>query len=206
MAAMNLKRTKAAPLEIQVFMTQAKNSPTLPNVLIPHFRITKTLTVRSISSYEEFTRMFPIFPQSMPNLRPLTLESENIEGWNSLTDWFDSLTHTLEGLELLDIPPSPTFLACGSLTSFILHHRQFGLPLDILVDLLERNHALTSADLRTEFVEPSLRSSQRRSLVRNQLQCLHIYRGNVVCSGRPSPHLQHTPMERREPRGSLPLR
>ena len=71
--------------------------------------------------------MFPDFPQSMPNLQSLTLELDDIEGWNPLTDPFESLTHTLEGLELLSIPLSPSLLTHRSLTRFCLHHRQFNL-------------------------------------------------------------------------------
>ena len=180
MAAVNLKRAKAAPLEIHVSMTQVKNYPTFPNILIPHFRNTKTLTVGRISSFGGFTKMLPNFPQSMPNLRSLRLELENIEGWDPVTDPFEAVTHTLEDLELFDIPLSPSLLTHGSLTRLTLHHSRFNLPLDTLLNFLEENRSLTTADLRIEFIEPSLRSSERQSLVRNQLQYLQIDCNNVV--------------------------
>ena len=180
MAAVNLERAKAAPLEIHVWMFEATGQPTFPDVLIPHFRNTKTLTVRCITSFEEFAEMFPDFPQSMPNLQSLTLELDDIEGWNPLTDPFESLTHTLEGLELLSIPLSPSLLTHRSLTRFRLHHRRFNLPLDTLLDFLEENRSLTNVNLRIGFIEPSLRSSQRRSLMRNQFQYLEIHCDNMM--------------------------
>ena len=180
MAAVNLERAKAAPLEIHVWMFEATEQPTFPDVLIPHFRNAKTLAVRCISSFEGFAEMFPDFPQSMPNLQWLTLELDDIEDWDPLTDPFESLTHTLEGLELLDIPLSPSLLTHRSLTRFCLHHRQFNLSLDTLLDFLEENRSLTSVNLWIGFIEPSLRSSQRRSLMRNQLQYLEIHCDNVM--------------------------
>jgi len=175
MAAVNIERAKAAPLEIHVWMFETEKNITLPNALIPHFRNTKTLTVRSISSFGEFIETFPNFPHSMPNLQSLTLELDDIEGWNPPTDPFESLTHTLESLELIGVPLSPSLLTLGSLTRLTLHHYRFNLTLDTLLSFLEENRSLTSADLGIRFIEPSLRSSQRRSLIRSQLQSLQIY-------------------------------
>jgi len=110
MAAVSLERAKAAPLEISVLLYTARNNPVFPGIFIPHFRNTKTLTVGSISTFEEFAKMFPNFPQSMPNLQSLKLEFNNIEGWDPSADPFELLAHTLEDLTLINIPLSPSLL------------------------------------------------------------------------------------------------
>jgi len=131
-----------------------QEQPTFSNVLIPYSRNIKTLNVKRISSFE-FIKMIPYFPQSMFNLRSLTLELDYAESWDTLVDPFESLTHTLESLELINVPLSPSLLAHGSLTRLTPHNNQFDLPLDTLLNFLEENRSLTSADLRIKFIEPS---------------------------------------------------
>ena len=179
MAAVSLERAKAAPLEICVRMSMAMNYPTFHDILIRHFRNTKILAVEDISTFEGFTKMFPNFPQSMPNLRSLTLKLDNIEGWHPSVDPFEAVAHTLEDLKLFDIPLTPSLLTLGSLTELALHDRRFNLPLDTLLNFLEENHSLTSADLSIEFIAHPLRSSRRRSPMRNRLRYLRIWCENV---------------------------
>jgi len=123
--------------------------------------------------------MFPNFPNSMPNLRSLTLAMRG-GCWDSSFDPFESPAHTLEYLSLVDIPLSPSLLELRTLTALTLHLYQFNLPLDTLLTFLEENRSLRSADLWIDFIEPSLRISQRQVMKGNQLQYLSIECGSAV--------------------------
>jgi hypothetical protein len=178
MAAVCLERARAAPLEISVDMYM--EYPRFPNIIAPYFQNTETLAINSIPTLEEFTRMFPNFPQSMPNLRSLTLALNNVEGWDLSIDPFESLTHTLTHLSLINIPLHSSFLRLRTLTELTLTNSRFNLHLDTLLNFLEENHSLESVDLRVKFTEPSLLSSQRPAMMGNQLRYLSIRCRNAM--------------------------
>ena len=118
----------------------------------------------------------------MPNLRSLELELDlgSIEDLDPSIHPFNPLPHTLEVPTLFDVPLSPSFLKLRTLIDFTLHILEFNLPLDTLLNFLEENHLLKSADLRINFVEPSLRKSRRRTAIGNQLELLRITCNNVL--------------------------
>ena len=179
-AALSLERAKAAPLEIWLSMDSMKKFLRLPDIIIPHFQKAITLVVDSISTSREFTTMFPKFPQSAPNLRSLTLELKGPHDWDLSIDPFESFTHTLTYLKLVKIPLYPSFLRLRTLTRLTLTDRQFNLHLDTLLDFLEENDSLESAELEIKFVGPSLRNSRRRAVVGNRLLYLSIYFWDVM--------------------------
>ena len=171
LAAVCLQRAKAALLEIALspFLTE----PFLfPRIIQPYFRNTRTLTANFVSTVEEVTAMFPNFPQSMPMLESLELESEEEDGDWSI-DPFEPFTLTLKRLSLTAIPLYPSILGIGTLTELMLHDPVGDLSFDTLLDFLEGNNSLKSADLSIEFTEPPPRNPQRR-LTRNQLQYLSV--------------------------------
>jgi len=180
LATLSLERAKAARLQINCRMYQATTSSNVPNIFIPHFHNTESLIGHSILTFEKFARMVPNFPQSMPNLRSLTLTLDDLEGWNPPTDPFESIAHGLEELSLFGIPLSPSLLKLRALTHLTLHDRGFNLPLDTLLDFLEGNHLLKSADLWIGFVEPSHRLSRRHPAIGNQLRLLRITCNYVI--------------------------
>ena len=174
LAKLSLERAKAAHLRIYLRMELARDLPNFLNFFIPHLKNTETLTTPSIPGFEELVELFSKFPRPMPNLRSLTLGLDDIDGSDPSIDPFESLPHTLEGLNLDDISLSPSLLKLRALTDLTLHNRKFNLSLDTLLDFLEGNSLLKSADLRIDFVEPSLRRSRRQTAIRNQLQLLRI--------------------------------
>jgi len=184
LATESLERAKAAPLKICLDMEiiQEQSSPGFwHDIIKPYIQNAETLVVISIATSEEFTEMFPNFPKSMPNLRRLKLEMWE-DCWDPSVDVFESPAHTLEDLSLIDIPLSPSLLKLRTLTALTLHHdsyhhNQFNLHLDTLLNFLEENRSLTSANLRIGFTE---RSSQRQPMKGNQLQYLSIDCGDAM--------------------------
>ena len=183
MAVVSLERAKAAPLKISFNMFRdAKNRPSFPKIIIPYIQNTGTLEVYHIPSTEEFTNAFPNFPRSMPALRSLTL-SPYIDidiDWDESTDLFEGFVPALEFLSLEYIPLYPSLLGLRTLTEVIIQHPQFDLHLDTLLDFLEANHLLESATLEISFLESSLRTSKRRTAMKNQLRRLSIDSWKVV--------------------------
>jgi len=180
LAAASLERAKAAPLKICLDMEAIEDHRRLwHNIIKPSFKNAETLVVSLIPTPEDFTEMFPNFPKSMPNLRTLSLEMSD-ECWDPSFDALEPPAHTLEDLSLTDVHLSPFLLKLRTLTTLTLHHCQFDLPLDTLLDFLEGNCSLTSANLHINFIEPSLRSSKRQVMKENQLRYLSIGYGNPM--------------------------
>lgn len=133
--------------------------------------------------------MFPGFPQSMPTLRSLTMDSVD-PAWDQSIDLFEPFVPALKHLKLIDVRLYPSLLELNTLTEFTIHDSRFGLPLDTLLDFLEGNPSLERATLRINFVEPSLRISQRRITMKNQLQhllvdCRDVMDARALISGIP---------------------
>ena len=175
LVALSLERNKAALLDISLHGRWGTQGPRLPDILMSHSQAVVILAVDSPPTLREFTERFPSFPQSMPNLRSLTLKVKSIENWDLSIDPFESLPHTLTYLELAKIPFYPSFLRLKTLTRFSLAYHRFNLRLDTLLDFLEANASLESVELSIEFVEPSLRNSQRRAAIENRLLRLKLY-------------------------------
>ena len=166
LAAVCLQRTKAAPLEITIFIPLP-----FPRILESYVQNTRNLTVNSVSTIEQFTGIFLDFPRSMPKLQSLQLNSEDEfeEDWSM--NPFETFPFPLESLSLIGIPLYPSLLGITTLTELTL--RCFELPLlDPFLDFLEGNHSLKSATLNLTFAELPPRSPRRR--IQNQLQYLSV--------------------------------
>jgi len=171
---LSVERCKAAPLKIWSDMRQVKRNPWFSDLLTPHIQTTETLRFNHISVIEELVQTLPNFPQSMPNLRSLTLSGPWNAGWDWSTDPFGPLTPPLTHLSLSDIPLYPSFLHLRTLTDLTLRSCWFNLHLDTLLDFLEGNHSLERATLDITFAHSSLRSSQGRTVTGNRLRRLSI--------------------------------
>ena len=170
-AVICLQRAKAAPLEITIYMPSPTGPFLFPRILEPHVQKTRTLSVTSISTIEQLMGMFPNFPQSMPTLESLDLTSYELEGDWSI-DRFGPFTPTLRRLSLYGIPLYPSLLRVRTLTQLTLSNLESPPSLDTLLDFLEGNQSLKSANLWFSFAELPRRNPQRRIL--NQLQHLWI--------------------------------
>ena len=69
----SLQRAKLAPLQIHLDVDQIMESSGFAVLITPHIQNLETLDIDSISAVEEFAQTLPNFPQSVPNLRSLSL-------------------------------------------------------------------------------------------------------------------------------------
>ena len=176
LTSLSLQRAKAAPLEIRLDMRQVRENPGFSALITPHIRNTGTLLIGYVLSIEELVQTLQNFPQSMPNLRSLTLTRES-ESPNR--DWsidpFGPSIPALTHLSLKYIPLYPAFLHLRTLTSLTLSSYNFNLHLDTLLDFLEENHSLNRLNLCIGFAASARRSSRRQAPIRNRLQSLVIF-------------------------------
>jgi hypothetical protein len=179
LAAVSLERAKPAPLEITLSTPLAREGRWFSDLLKPHLQNTEILKVHYLSAIE-LKDILPNFPQSMPNLRSLALVARQGPGWDQFIDPFETFPPSMRYLKLVDIPLYPSLLKHRTLTELDLRDRQFNLHLDTLLDFLEENRSLKSAILILTFKEPSLRSSRRRTPIRNRLQYLRITCSNAM--------------------------
>jgi len=188
LAALSLERSKAAPLEVWLGSDEV---PWFPGLLVPYFQTTKTLHVNTDSSIDELAKQLPNFPQSMPNLRSLSLTRRWYVNWDRSIDPFGPFSPTLKCLTLFGAPLYQSFLRLRTLTKLVLTDDRFDLRPDVLFDFLEGNRSLEIVELSITPKEPSLWSMQHRTAVRNRLQRLLIH-----C---------HDPMSARLMVSSIPL-
>ena len=179
LAALSLQRAKAAPLDIRLEMAQVKKTPGFSDLLASHMKNAGSLLVHFGFPIQQLAQTIPIFPQSMPNLRWLSLIGQP-EGGNWSIDPFGPLSPALAGLDLTFIPLYPSFLQLRALTFLSVFHSQFNLHLDTLLDFLEQNHSLKRATLVIKFTDPSLRSSRRQVTIRNSFKNLTIGSPDVM--------------------------
>ena len=143
LAALSLKRSKAAPLDISLWMYWIEKDPWFAKLIAPHTHNVEILEVRSIETLQELAQALPDFPQSMPNLRSLTLMRHPTRNWQLLQygyiDSLGPLPPALKFLTLSEIPLCPPFLRLRSLTELALFDRRFNLHLDTLLEFLEEN-------------------------------------------------------------------
>jgi len=175
LAVSSLQRAKAAPLTIHLNLDKLKKDPGFLDFLLPHVQHTTSLSVFSFFTAEELAKALPDFPRSMPNLRSLKLGKSGQADWSLLVGPFDFSVHTLKVLSLDNIPLFPSIFGLKTLTELSLRHHDFNLHLDTLLDFLEENRSLESATLEVSFADASLRHSQRRAPIGNQLRHLSIY-------------------------------
>ena len=173
LAELSFQRAKATPLDIRLDMAQINKTPGFSDLLAPHVQNTEILRIDSSASTQELAQTLPNFPQSMPNLRSLSLAGRVCFNRDWSTDPFGPLT-TLTHLSLIYVPLYPSFLHLRTLTHLTLDYSRFELHLDTLLDFLEENRSLERADLDMGFPKPVLGSSRRRVPVRNRIQSLTI--------------------------------
>ena len=180
-AAVCLQRAKAAPLEISLYKPSPPEPSLFPHIIEPYDQNIRTLNVGldSASAVEQVTATFPSFPQSMPMLESLELESGGEEEDWSIDPFEPGFTLALKCLSLTSIPLYPSILRIRTLTELILCDPVGDLRFDTLLDFLENNNSLESVHLDIEFVEPPPRNLQRR-ITKNQLQYLSIWCKNDV--------------------------
>lgn len=175
----SLERAKVVPLTVHVNLNELKRKQAFLNVFLPHIRKTVSLTCVNVSNLEDLTERLN-FPDSMPNLRSLSLTRPRQVGQRQPIDTFNFSTHTtLRELSLYNIPLIPSILSLRTLTKFFLFDYNFRLHIDTLLNFLEGNRSLESANLTIGFVEPSLCRSHRQTPIGNKLQQLSISSGDT---------------------------
>ena len=178
LTALSLKRSRLAPLRLKLSMEHIRRYPKFRDLLTPHVQnAIEVLHFCDLPSGRDFTQTFPDFPQSLPNLRTLELVSsgESKHRWDSSTDPFGSLPPTLRHLSLTNIPLYPSFLKLETLTKLTLEYLYIHpSPLDTILDLLEENRSLESVDINILSKKLPVGTSQRQTVIANQLQHLSI--------------------------------
>ena len=112
-------------------------------------------------------------------LESLELEQEEEEGDWSIDPFELGFTLALKRPSLVGIPLYPSLLGIRTLSELTLHEPQGDLCLDALLDFLEGNNSLESADLFIGFTEPPPRNPLRR-VTNNRLRYLSIRCNNVI--------------------------
>ena len=125
-------------------MYDIREHPQFSDLLVPYIQNTEVLHVTFNSPVEELAQLLPGFPQSMLNLRSLSLTNWYLNRDESPVDPFELLAPTLS---LSHITLYLSFLRLGALTKLILIDDKFDLHPDIFLDFLEGNHFLESVDL-----------------------------------------------------------
>ena len=187
LAELSLERSRAAPLEVSLFMDEVREKNGFAGLLIPHLRNVEILRISELTTIEEITKTLPNFPHSTPNLRSLELSlSDEGENWDPSVDPFGLFPHTLSDLSLHDIPLYPSFLDMRTLTQFTFTNQKFSLPFHTLSTVLEGNLALESVTLMNHFpdIEPPLQHPQGRAAIGDKLRYLRIHCWSTVVDAK----------------------
>ena len=172
--ALTLERSGAAPLQLRL-RNSTPIRKTFRDLITPRIQNTEILKFWEPTTIDDFTQVFPNFPQSMPNLRLLELEhTGNAPGWDPSINPFGLFPNTLRSLRLYETPLYPSFLKIRTLTELSLQYNVVQPSLDTLLDVLEENRSLESVDLKIDSDEYPTHISQRRAVVLNQLHNLSI--------------------------------
>lgn len=186
LAALSLERSRAAPLEISLFMDEVREQPGFTGLLIPYLQNVEILRISELTTVEEMTQTLPNFPHSTPKLRLLELSLSDEGGkWDPSIDPFGLFPPTLSDLSLHDIPLYPSFLEMRTLTQFTFHNLKFSLPLSALSTVLERNHALESVTLMNNFPEIDAPLQHlHRAAIGDRLKYLRIHCWNAIADAQ----------------------
>jgi hypothetical protein len=169
---LSLERCKTAPMELQLDMRRARKFPGLPDLIVPYIQNIETLRLHNISTPDELTWAFQNFPQSMPNVRLLSICGH--ANLDQSIDPFRLSALPLTHLLLMEFPLYPTLLSLSTLTDLTLSYYHINLHLDTLLDFLERNRSLERAVMHIRFARSSLKSSRRQVAIGNRLRNLSI--------------------------------
>jgi hypothetical protein len=179
--ALTLARAKAARLQVHIDMQSFRADLGTFGLITPYLQNVDSLSVSELPGIEELTRALPKFPQSIPNLRSLTLHcAYTSPRWDPAVDPFVSLTRTVKHLSLLNVPLYPSILNLRNLTDLSLRYHWFDVPVDTLLTFLEQNRSLEKATLDIRFTAASLRISRRAAPVGSRLLHLSILCNNPI--------------------------
>ena len=179
--AQSLARAKASLLRITIDMGSFRADPGTFGLITPYLKNIDSLSVSDLTGIEELTRALPNFPQSTPTLRFLALHGAYVSArWDPTIDPFVSLTRTMKGLSLLNVPLYSSILNLRNLTDLSLRYHWFDVHVDTLLAFLEHNRSLENATLDIRFTEPTLRVSRRGVPVTNRLRRLSIHCNNPM--------------------------
>ena len=171
LTALNLERSKAAPLQLKLRMSCVSRMPGFHNLIMPYIQNVETLLFDELTTIEDLTQTLPNFPQSTPGLRSLELRHwSGKHEWDQSTDPFGSFPSTLRSLSLSNIPLYPSFLGLRNLTELTLYFYTVCPPLDLL-GFLGDNRSLQNVNL---VILPPAQISQRRIPTMDHLQSLSI--------------------------------
>ena len=179
LAELSLERCQAAPLELRLSMRQVGENPRFTSLITPYMHNTETLRIRHISTIGGLAQVLPNFPQSMPNLRKLSLLRSDAARADQLEDAsadpIGEVTLALTRLSLRSIPLYPSLLRLTTLTNLTISNHRFELHIDALLDFFEANQALEHATLEVQFTQPAFRDSRRQVGIVNRLQTLSMH-------------------------------
>ena len=178
---LSLERCQAAPLEMRLTMWHVEQNPTFTALITPYMQNTETLRVDYITTIGELVQALPNFPQSMPNLRSLSLFTDGARVRHLEDVSADPLGQpslTLTHLSLTSIPLYPSFRRLTTLTNLSISNHRFYLHIDALLDFLEANRALERASL--DVALSAFRDSRRQVGIVNSLQSLSIRYTNAA--------------------------
>ena len=171
LAELCLERCQETPLELSLVMYDVGENSEFTALIMPYMQNTETLRIRRISTIGELVRRLPDLPQSIPNLRTLSLSSDHdIARQDVLADPFGQSTLALRVLSLASLPLFPSLQRLTTLTNLTLHCRGLDLPIDTLLDFLEANRALENVTL--DLTLSTFQNSRRRVGAVNHLQSL----------------------------------
>ena len=180
---LSLGRCQAAPLELQLSMAQIEEIPRFTALITPYMKNMESLIISNLSTIGRLVQALPNFPQSMPNLRILSLSInpsvdrlEDVSADGPLGGPTPALTH----LSLFFVPLYPSLQHLTTLTNLTLRHHEFDLHIHTLLDFLEANRALEYADLGVVFARPALWDSRRQVGIVNRLKILTICSTNAA--------------------------
>ena len=181
LAALSLKRSKDALLQLQLDTASVKRDHEFRDLIAPYIQNIETLLFDGLEAIEDLTQILPNFPQSTPNLRTLVLGTLGGEpGWDPSADPFELFPDTLRSLTLYDIPLYPSFLKLKTLTKLSLNYYTDLTPLETVLDFLEGNQSLENVDLVIDF--PTW-MSRGRTVILGRLRHLSITSSDVLIAG-----------------------
>ena len=111
----SLQRAKGAPLEIYVNIDDLREAPWFPKMIDLYVGNTKIIYFSNAVEIQGLKEAIPGFPQSMPNLRSLTVESDGVDGCpkRHTIDPFESLALPWDISNWLSSPSTPHSSASG---------------------------------------------------------------------------------------------
>ena len=180
LAKLSLERCQAASLELWLNMDEVRRNPGFTALIMPSTQNVEALGVHRFSTVGELVQALPDFPQSMPNLRSLSLSGPSYGLEDMSADPLGQSPIALTHLLLMYLPLYPSFRRLTTLTNLTLFTDRLGLHIDTLLDLLEANRALEHATFDVQFEQPAFRDSRRQVGIANHLRSLSMHFNHIA--------------------------